>query len=170
MSSKKCRSMNPNVAIKHRARRNTRTIDAVLQSPSNNNQITYNKISMTERENIKIFKSEHGDKLEQRALDLSLKTTNNYSHSNSDDIGESYKEMDIDKDVESNNRVNSMHYPSLFSYKNPLQVTQEMSPLLWNILLQFSFNNYNNYLKQLKHNHNRDLPTADFFHGIKEFN
>lgn len=90
-------------------------------------------------------------------LDLSLKNKNNNNSSKTScDVVEARDMDDDDDDVK---MKNSDHHPlhsllALNGINKPLYSSNDMT-MFWNMLMHFSFNNYNNYFnQQFKDNNN----------------
>lgn len=94
-------------------------------------------------------------------LDLSLK--NKHNKMNDDVEASMSRDMEDDDDVK---MKSTNHHPlqSLLSMnginKQPLYTSNDMT-MFWNMLMHFSFNNYNNYFKQ------QFKDTSESFDGLK---
>jgi hypothetical protein len=144
--------MNPNMPIKSRTRRNTRALpeqDTQSSSMVINHHQSYMKMEH-EHHHYRLMEHQQQkyqleDKDQPFVLDLSLKNKNNKSSS---DVEASPREID-DDDVK---MKNSNHHPlqsllSLNGINKPMYTSNDMT-LFWNMLMHFSFNNYNNYFNQ----------------------
>lgn len=145
--------MNPNMPIKSRTRRNTRALpEQDTQSPSMaiNHHQPYMKM---EHEHHHYRLLEHHQQQQQQqetadqmyVLDLSLKNKNNMAGS---DVESASRDGD-DDDVK---MKSTDHHPlqsllSLNGINKPMYTSNDMT-LFWNMLMHFSFNNYNNYFNQ----------------------
>lgn len=82
-------------------------------------------------------------------LDLSLKNKSNNSIKKINDVEASSRDMEEDDDVK---MKSSNHHPlqsllSLNGINKPMYTSNDMT-MFWNMLMHFSFNNYNNYFNQ----------------------
>lgn len=94
-------------------------------------------------------------------LDLSLKNKNNKM--NGDVEASMSRDMEDDDDVKTKS---TNHHPlqsllSLNGINKPLYTSNDMT-MFWNMLMHFSFNNYNNYFNQTFKDNNTN------FDGLKE--
>lgn len=147
--------MNPNMPIKSRTRRNTRALpEQDMQSPSMaiNHHQPYMRI---EHEHHHYRLLEHQQQKHQPpetdqmyVLDLSLKNKNNTQERM--DVEASSRDMDDDDDdvkVKSTNHHPLQSLLSLNGINKPMYTSNDMT-MFWNMLMHFSFNNYNNYFNQ----------------------
>jgi hypothetical protein len=147
--------MNPNMPIKSRTRRNTRVLpEQETQSPSmaiNHHQQSYMKMEQ-EHHHYRLMEQQqqHQQQHQQQqqetdqmyVLDLSLKNKKN------SDVEASSREMDDDDDVKMKSTNHSFQsFMSLNGFNKPAYTSNDMT-LFWNMLMHFSFNNYNNYFNQ----------------------
>jgi hypothetical protein len=143
--------MNPNMPIKSRTRRNTRILpEQETQSPPMAiNHQPYMKMEH-EHHHYRLMEQQQQKKQEtdqMYVLDLSLKNKNNKMN---DDVEASMsRDMEDDDDVKMKSTI---HHPlqsllSLNGINKPMYTSNDMT-MFWNMLMHFSFNNYNNYFKQ----------------------
>lgn len=153
MSSKKCRSMNPNMPIKSRTRRNTRVLpEQETQSPSMTiNHQPYMKMEQ-EHHHYRLMEQQQQKQQQPQqetdqmyVLDLSLKNKSNKGNSDVDvrDI----MEDDDDVKMKSTNHHPLQSLLSLNGINKPMYTSNDMT-MFWNMLMHFSFNNYNNFFNQ----------------------
>jgi hypothetical protein len=150
--------MNPNMPIKSRTRRNTRALpeqDTQTPSMAINHHQSYMK--MEHEHHYRLMEHQQQQQQQQKlqepdqpfVLDLSLKNKSNNSMSQSScDVEASSRDND-DDDV---NMKSLNHHPlqsllSLNGINKPMYTSNDMT-LFWNMLMHFSFNNYNNYFNQ----------------------
>ncbi|KAG5672347.1 hypothetical protein PVAND_002480 [Polypedilum vanderplanki] len=158
MSSKKCRSMNPNMPIKSRTRRNTRIQmeqPEQIQRPQfidHHEQQQHYRL-MEQQQQTKQPESE-----QTYVLDLSLKNKKSSNSSSIDDT----ETRSVTSDDESKIRNNQLPHPlhSLLSLSGqlnkPMYTSNDMT-MFWNMLMHFSFNNYQNYFSQFNDNNNVNI-------------
>lgn len=153
--------MNPNMPIKSRTRRNTRVLpEQDTQSPTmaiNHHQQPYMKMEH-EHHHYRLMEQQQQQQQKQQAtdqmyvLDLSLKNKNNaIINKNSIDVEASSRDVDMDDDDDVKMK-SSNHHPlqsllSLNGINKPMYTSNDMT-MFWNMLMHFSFNNYNNYFNQ----------------------
>ena len=179
MSSKKCRSMNPNMPIKSRTRRNIRGQveqqegqQSNLHLPINHRHQSFTIKTSTEHETHHHQNHHHHYRLMEQpqqqqhqkqqkqtpsheteqmyVLDLSLKNKKNIN----DDV-ETRSMSDDDVKIQ-NSSSHQLPHPLqslLGGFNKPLYTSNDMT-MFWNMLMHFSFNNYQNYFSQFKDNNN----------------
>jgi hypothetical protein len=157
--------MNPNMPIKSRTRRNTRVLaEQETQSPPMAiNHQPYMKMEH-EHHHYRLMEQQQQQQKQQQdkdqmfVLDLSLKNKNNSKISGDVDTA-----MEDDDDV----KMKSTNHPlqsllSLNGINKPLYTSNDMT-MFWNMLMHFSFNNYNNYF-----NNQQFKDNSGSFDGLKE--
>lgn len=166
MSSKKCRSMNSNnVIIKQRAcRRNVKSIanSPVFQQLSSDERTPFEMKFMNDRTTNHLHEIDTSNVMDNAALDLRVKKSFSNSSSDTRSFNSQIDEGHVANKININNESSNNIMHSLTKLKHQIQPPNDMS-FFWNILLQYSFqNNYNNYLKQLKHL-NKDISLNNNF-------
>lgn len=138
--------------IKSRTRRNTRTLpEQETQSPTmaiNHHQQPYMKMEH-EHHHYRLMEQQKQQETDQMyVLDLSLKNKNNMNcDKTNSDVEASSRDMEDDDDVK---MKNTNHHPlqSLLSGINKPMYTSNDMTMFWNMLMHFSFNNYNTFFNQ----------------------
>lgn len=159
-----------NVIIKQRAcRRNVKTIanSPAFQQLSSDERTPFGIRLMNERAANHLHEIENTNVMDNAALDLRVKKS--FTNSSCDTVDKLRLKKSFDNQMDeghvankNNNEVFNNLMQPLTTLKHPLQPPNDMS-FFWNILLQYSFqNNYNNYLKQLKHL-NKDISLNNNF-------
>lgn len=110
-------------------------------------------------------KHQHQQETDQMyVLDLSLKNKNNINH-NSNKIGSDVETLSRDMEDDDDVKMKSTNHPlqsllSLNGINKPMYTSNDMT-MFWNMLMHFSFNNYNNYF-------NQQFKDTAGFEGLKE--
>lgn len=156
--------MNPNMPIKSRTRRNTRALpeqDTQSLSMAINHHQPYMKM---EHEHHHYRLMEQQQQLRQESdqpyvLDLSLKSKNNDEKKLTDDAtSEDLDDDDVKAKGLAGHPLQSLL--ALNGINKPLYTSNEMT-MFWNMLMHFSFNNYNNYFSQQM----KDSASLDILKG-----
>lgn len=161
--------MNPNIVLKSRNRKRLKTslVDSSYQTMVLTTNDVFNESESRKYDGVqKYFSSpkestnlKEEERSQTKVLDLSVKKTDKAPVIN---IDESY-EKDIKKSFDSNLPQLSHNFflPSFFLHNNAKAIHDlgkcDLS-ILWNIMMQFSLNNYNQYLTQFREN----KPTENF--------
>jgi hypothetical protein len=149
-----------------------------LQMPINHHHQQQSYIKVTEHEQQRIQQHQHQQHyrlMEQQqhhqndattpdqpfVLDLSLKSkntsnsisNNNFNnHDDNDDVETTRSMSDDDVKMMKNQSLHPLQsLLSLSGINKPMYTSNEMT-MFWNMLMHFSFNNYNNYMSQFKDN------------------
>lgn len=156
--------MNPNMPIKSRTRRNTRALpeqDTQSLSMAINHHQPYMKMEH-EHHHYRLMEQQQQlrqDSDQPYVLDLSLKSKNNDEKKLTDDAASE----DLDDDDVKMKSLPGHPLQSLLALNGinkPLYTSNEMT-MFWNMLMHFSFNNYNNYFSQQM----KDSASLDILKG-----
>ena len=191
MSSKKCRSMNPNMPIKSRTRRTTRTISQDIQTPPGimainhhqqftkmeqdyhhhqhpqNRVIDIQKQQQQHQQNQQRQQQQQEQQQQQQqqqdneqmfVLDLSLKNKDNNTSIPTKTFDDDALVREDDDVIMIKNPINHPFSALLNGSDTKQPYTSNEMTMFWNMLMHFSFNNYNNYFnQQFKDNNNIDV-------------